>query len=121
MPQQREGVVDLDPCGAPLVELAILEPDRSRCMVLAITELKASLKSGGSGLTINALLGGIKLARSNVALIETRGDARAADAMQLARTAFEALPAPPSDKVDRTDSVLAVRFRSVPTRTSVPL
>ena len=65
---------------APLVELAILEPDRSRCMVLAITELKASLKSGGSGLTINALLGGIKLARSNVALIETRGDARAADA-----------------------------------------
>ena len=114
--QQPQGVVGLRlHVRAPLVELAILEADRSRCMVLAITELKASLKSGGSGLTINALLGGIKLARSNVALIETRGDARAADAMQLARTAFEALPAPPSDKVDRTDSVLAVRFRSVPT------
>ena len=114
--QQSSGVVGLRlHVRAPLVELAILEADRSRCMVLAITELKASLKSGGSGLTINALLGGIKLARSNVALIETRGDARAADAMQLARTAFDALPAPPSDKVDRTDSVLAVRFRSVPT------
>ena len=115
-PQQREGVVGLRlNVRAPLVELVILEPDRSRCMVLAITELKAALVSGGSSLTVDALLGGVRLSRSNVALIETRGNARAANAIQLARVAFDALPAPPSSRVDRTDgAVLAVRFRSVP-------
>ena len=93
------------------MELAILEPDRSRCMVLAITELKASLKSGGNG-TINALLGGIKLA-DQTWHSSRRGATRAADTMQLARTAFEAYRRRLLTKWT-PHSVLAVRS-SVPT------
>ena len=98
---------------APLFELAILNPDRSRRMVLSLTSLEASLVSGASGMTLNALVGGVNLADAQRKLIESRGDATAQNAMALARTAFGALPSPPKTTMQRTnEAVLAVRFRT---------